>query len=174
MGGARGPDPARHLRAPRRASVRRGRARGRAAGHAPGRVAAPEGAEGRRSRGRPAGREAADLPRRPRRPGAASRRARGVLDEEPRRLQGHRRATRGGDRMSTETTRTSDTTVRRSIVVDAPIERAFDVFTKQFGSFKPRDHNLLGGVDIAETVFEPRAGGYLYDRGVDGSECRFA
>jgi len=76
--------------------------------------------------------------------------------------------------MSTETTRTSDTTVRRSIVVDAPIERAFDVFTKQFGSFKPRDHNLLGGVDIAETVFEPRAGGYLYDRGVDGSECRFA
>jgi uncharacterized protein YndB with AHSA1/START domain len=63
--------------------------------------------------------------------------------------------------------------VRRSIVVDAPIERAFDVFTKQFGSFKPRDHNLLG-VEVAETVFEPRVGGHLYDRGVDGSECRFA
>ena len=76
--------------------------------------------------------------------------------------------------MSTETTRTTETTVRTSIVVDAPIERAFDVFTNRFGSFKPPDHNLLGGVDIAETVFEPRVGGYLYDRGVDGSECRFA
>jgi uncharacterized protein YndB with AHSA1/START domain len=76
--------------------------------------------------------------------------------------------------MSTETTGTAGTTVRQSIVVDAPIERAFDVFTNRFGDFKPREHNLLGGVDIAETVFEPRVGGHLYDRGADGSECRFA
>jgi len=76
--------------------------------------------------------------------------------------------------MSSETTATDEATVRMSIVVDAPIERAFDVFTTRFGSFKPRDHNLLGDVDIAETVFEPRVGGYLYDRGADGSECRFA
>jgi uncharacterized protein YndB with AHSA1/START domain len=71
-------------------------------------------------------------------------------------------------------TQVAETSVRTSIVVDAPIERAFDVFTRGFGSFKPRDHNLLHGVDIAETVFEPRVGGYLYDRGVDGSVCRFA
>jgi uncharacterized protein YndB with AHSA1/START domain len=70
-------------------------------------------------------------------------------------------------------TQAAETTVHASIVVDAPIERAFSVFTDDFGSFKPRDHNLLG-VDIAETVFEPRVGGALYDRGVDGSECRFA
>ena len=73
--------------------------------------------------------------------------------------------------MSTQATAT--TTVRTSIVVEAPIERAFRVFTEDFGRFKPREHNLLG-VEIAETVFEPRVGGHLYDRGVDGSECRWA
>ena len=65
------------------------------------------------------------------------------------------------------------TSVTRSVVVEAPIERAFEVFTKQFGRFKPAEHNLLA-VKIAETVFEPQVGGYLYDRGVDGSECRWA
>ena len=60
-----------------------------------------------------------------------------------------------------------------SIVVDAPVERAFQVFTQDFGRFKPAEHNMLG-VEIAETVFEPRVGGHLYDRGVDGSECRWA
>jgi uncharacterized protein YndB with AHSA1/START domain len=72
--------------------------------------------------------------------------------------------------MSTETTSTS---VHASIVVDAPLERAFEVFTQDFGRFKPAEHNMLG-VEIAETVFEPRVGGRLYDRGVDGSECRWA
>jgi len=71
------------------------------------------------------------------------------------------------------TTRTDDTAVRHRVVVEAPIERAFSVFTKDFGSFKPREHNMLG-VDIAETVFELREGGNVYDRGVDGSECRWA
>jgi uncharacterized protein YndB with AHSA1/START domain len=72
--------------------------------------------------------------------------------------------------MSTQAT---DTSVKASIVVEAPIERAFAVFTEDFGRFKPPEHNLLG-VEIAETVFEPREGGHLYDRGVDGSECRWA
>lgn len=63
--------------------------------------------------------------------------------------------------------------VRQSIVVEAPVVRAFKVFTEQFGDFKPREHNLLA-VPIAETVFETRVGGHIYDRGVDGSECRWA
>ena len=65
------------------------------------------------------------------------------------------------------------TVLRREIVVDAPIERAFAVFTEQFGEIKPRDHSLLAA-PIAETVFEPHVGGSIYDRGQDGSECHWA
>jgi uncharacterized protein YndB with AHSA1/START domain len=63
--------------------------------------------------------------------------------------------------------------VQKQIVVEAPLERAFSVFTEEFDSIKPRDHNMLD-VDIAESVFEPREGGRIYDRGVDGSECQWA
>jgi uncharacterized protein YndB with AHSA1/START domain len=71
------------------------------------------------------------------------------------------------------TTPAEATSIRHEVIVEAPIERAFSVFTKGFGSFKPPEHNMLG-VDIAETVFELREGGQVYDRGVDGSECRWA
>jgi uncharacterized protein YndB with AHSA1/START domain len=74
--------------------------------------------------------------------------------------------------MSTHTQATA-TSVRIAIVVEAPLERAFSVFTEDFDRIKPREHNLLG-VEIAETVFEPRAGGRVYDRGVDGSERQWA
>jgi len=70
-------------------------------------------------------------------------------------------------------TQAAATSIRHSIVVDAPIEIAFSVFIEDFDRTKPREHNLLE-VDIAESVFEPRAGGHIYDRGVDGSECRWA
>jgi uncharacterized protein YndB with AHSA1/START domain len=71
------------------------------------------------------------------------------------------------------TTHTRAATVRQEIVVDAPIDRAFRVFTEQMDKIKPREHNLLG-VDIEETVLEPRSGGRIYDRGTDGSECEWA
>jgi uncharacterized protein YndB with AHSA1/START domain len=70
-------------------------------------------------------------------------------------------------------THATATSIQHSIAVEAPIERAFEVFTRDFGAFKPAEHNLLS-VPIAETIFEPFAGGYLYDRGTDGSECRWA
>lgn len=69
-------------------------------------------------------------------------------------------------------TQVPSATVRKSVVVEAPIERAFAVFTEEFDRIKPREHNILG-VEVAESVFEPRVGGHLYDRGVDGSECRW-
>ena len=71
------------------------------------------------------------------------------------------------------TTEAQETSVRMQVLVAAPIERAFRVFTEQFDRIKPREHNMLS-VDIAETVFERRVGGHIYDRGVDGSECRWA
>jgi uncharacterized protein YndB with AHSA1/START domain len=63
--------------------------------------------------------------------------------------------------------------VHKQIIVEAPLERAFTVFTERFGDFKPREHNLLGA-PIAETVFEPKVGGHIYDRAEDGSECRWS
>ena len=72
--------------------------------------------------------------------------------------------------MSTQAT---DTSVRASTVVEAPVERAFHVFTEEIGSWWHPDHHILEA-ELAEMVFEPRVGGHIYDRGVDGSECRWA
>jgi uncharacterized protein YndB with AHSA1/START domain len=68
---------------------------------------------------------------------------------------------------------TTDTSVQASIVVDAPIERAFSVFTEGIGSWWNPEHHILQA-ELAEMVFEPRVGGHVIDRGVDGSECRWA
>jgi uncharacterized protein YndB with AHSA1/START domain len=65
-----------------------------------------------------------------------------------------------------------ETTVRAQVVVQAPMDHAFRVFTEGIGSWFPREYNLLP-VEIAERVFEPRVGGHVYDRGVDGSECHW-
>jgi uncharacterized protein YndB with AHSA1/START domain len=71
------------------------------------------------------------------------------------------------------TVQTSDTAVRTSITVKAPIERAFSIFTDGIGTWWSPDHHILRG-ELAEMVFEPRVGGHVYDRGVDGSECHWA
>jgi len=71
------------------------------------------------------------------------------------------------------TTQIADTAVRTSIVVDAPQQLAFDVFTQDMGGWWPPDHHILEG-ELAEMVFELRAGGRIYDVGVDGSECQWA
>jgi uncharacterized protein YndB with AHSA1/START domain len=65
------------------------------------------------------------------------------------------------------------TAVRTSIVVDAPADRAFAVFTEDIGSWWPADHHIIEA-PLAEMVFEAREGGDVYDRGTDGSECRWA
>lgn len=59
-------------------------------------------------------------------------------------------------------TTSTETAVRREIDVAVPVERAFAVFTEQFDQIKPREHNMLA-VPIAETVFETRVGGAVFD-----------
>jgi uncharacterized protein YndB with AHSA1/START domain len=68
---------------------------------------------------------------------------------------------------------TDHTTVHASIEVAAPRDRAFEVFTRDFGAFKPPSHSILQA-PLAETVVETHVGGHIIDRGTDGSECRWA
>ncbi len=70
------------------------------------------------------------------------------------------------------TTEAQSKSVLTHVTVEAPLERAFRVFVEQFDKIKPREHNMLAA-DVAETVLEPRVGGRVYDRGVDGSECQW-
>jgi uncharacterized protein YndB with AHSA1/START domain len=67
----------------------------------------------------------------------------------------------------------TQTAVTTSITVEAPIDLAFTVFTEDMGSWWPPDHHILQG-SLASMVFEPRAGGRVYDVGEDGSECQWA
>ncbi len=71
------------------------------------------------------------------------------------------------------TVQATDTAVRASVMVEAPIERAFAVFTEQMGSWWPPDHHIVDG-ELAEMVFEPRVGGKVFDRTTDGRECAWA
>jgi uncharacterized protein YndB with AHSA1/START domain len=61
--------------------------------------------------------------------------------------------------------------VRQSVVVEAPRDRAFTVFTEGMTSWWPLDSHSIGSAQMAAAVIEPRAGGRWYERGEDGSEC---
>lgn len=69
-----------------------------------------------------------------------------------------------------ETMSTSEA-VHRTITVNAPRERAFEVFTKRFGAWWPKDYSLIKS-ERADFVLEPKVGGRWYEVGVDGEECQ--
>ncbi|AYF78469.1 ATPase [Nocardia yunnanensis] len=64
----------------------------------------------------------------------------------------------------------SDKDVRVEFVVEAPPDRAFEVFTVGIDSWWPRAHHIGAG-DLVEEVMEPRPGGRCYGREADGTEC---
>ena len=66
-----------------------------------------------------------------------------------------------------------DTTVRTSVEVAVSPERAFELFTTEIASWWDEDKHILKA-PLADMVFEPFVGGQIIDRGVDGSECRWA
>ena len=67
------------------------------------------------------------------------------------------------------TTQAADTTARASVIVDAPQERAFSIFTDGIDSWWPREHTI-GEAELRQMVLEPKVGGRAYGIGVDGSE----
>jgi uncharacterized protein YndB with AHSA1/START domain len=60
--------------------------------------------------------------------------------------------------------------VRRSVTVAASQQRAFEVFTAQFGAWWPKDYQI-GPSPIRDFVMEPKAGGRWYELDEDGTEC---
>jgi uncharacterized protein YndB with AHSA1/START domain len=60
--------------------------------------------------------------------------------------------------------------VKKQIVVNAPQERAFRVFTAGIDRWWPREHHI-GKSPLARAVLEGRAGGRWYSVNEDGSEC---
>jgi uncharacterized protein YndB with AHSA1/START domain len=60
--------------------------------------------------------------------------------------------------------------VKRTIRVNAPIEKAFQVFTERMGSWWPATHHIAPEA-FTEIVVEPRAGGRWFERDVKGREC---
>ena len=65
----------------------------------------------------------------------------------------------------------SDGMVRHEVVIGLSQEAAFWTFT-DLDRIKPREHNMLA-VPIERTVLEQHVGGDVYDRGVDGTVCRW-
>ena len=63
--------------------------------------------------------------------------------------------------------------VHKSIVVNAPVERAFHVFTEEINTWWPPDHHIIDA-PLDRMVFEPHEGGRIYDVGTDGSECQWS
>ncbi|HUX34434.1 MAG TPA: SRPBCC family protein [Gemmatimonadaceae bacterium] len=72
--------------------------------------------------------------------------------------------------MATATDETAGGAVRRTIRVNAPAARAFNVFTHEFDSWWPRTHHI-GKSKLKRAVIEERVGGRCYSEQVDDVDC---
>jgi len=66
----------------------------------------------------------------------------------------------------------TETAVKAAVTVEAPIARAFDVFTREMTLWWPPEHHILAS-ELVDIVVEPHVGGAVYDLGADGSTCRW-
>jgi len=65
------------------------------------------------------------------------------------------------------TEQATETSVRRTVTIEASREHAFGVFTDGFGSWWPKTHHI-GQTEPQTVIVEPRAGGRCYEVGQDG------
>jgi uncharacterized protein YndB with AHSA1/START domain len=60
--------------------------------------------------------------------------------------------------------------VRRSVTVNASVERAFRVFSEGFDSWWPRTHHI-GKSPMKKAIVEGKVGGRCYTEQEDGTDC---
>jgi uncharacterized protein YndB with AHSA1/START domain len=65
----------------------------------------------------------------------------------------------------------ADVPIKKSVLVAASPERAFQVFTEDMSTWWPLRSHHIGKVDAERVIIEPFVGGRWFERGVDGSEC---
>ena len=63
--------------------------------------------------------------------------------------------------------------VRKEIFVARSQEDAFRIYTDEFGSWWPLSTHSIFGDEAVDAVFEPVAGGRLYERTADGREAEW-
>jgi uncharacterized protein YndB with AHSA1/START domain len=62
--------------------------------------------------------------------------------------------------------------VRRTIRVNVPIEKAFQVFTQRMAAWWPATHHIAKE-PFTEIIVEPRPGGRWYERDAKGNDCEW-
>ena len=60
--------------------------------------------------------------------------------------------------------------IRKSLVIRCEVEQAFDVFTREIGTWWPLGEYSIGGDKITEVVVEEWVGGRIFERHEDGGE----
>lgn len=62
------------------------------------------------------------------------------------------------------------TAVRKTLYVEVPVEKAFQVFTERMGAWWPATHHI-GTTPFQDVIVEPHAGGRWFERDAKGGEC---
>jgi len=67
-------------------------------------------------------------------------------------------------------TQAVETVIRKSILVEASVERAFEVFTRVIGGWWPLETHSVGRENAETAVIESREGGRVYEIARNGQE----
>jgi uncharacterized protein YndB with AHSA1/START domain len=62
------------------------------------------------------------------------------------------------------------TVVRKSVIVNTPVEKAFRVFTEEMATWWPLEGHSVGDTDAETVVLEGRVGGRWFERSRAGDE----